>query len=150
MRPLLIAAAAAVLALHAAGATAHGGEKSIGEPGDPARAARTVVVSMKDSMRFDPSAIRVKRGETLRIVARNDGKVVHELVLGTMDGLREHAALMRRFPNMEHDEPNMVRVEPGEKRDIVWRFTIPGEVPFACLQPGHFEAGMVGKVIVGR
>ena len=123
-------------------------ETAFGRAGDPARVTRTVEVSMSDAMRFDPSEIRVKVGDTVRIVANDHGKLVHEFVLGTMDELKEHAALMRKFPNMEHNEPNMASVKPGGKEQIVWQFDKPGEFYFACLKPGHFEAGMVGKVIV--
>ena len=123
-------------------------ETQIGRAGNPAKATRTVAVSMSDQMRFDPAEVRVKVGETVRLVASNHGAVLHEMVLGTMDELKEHAALMKKFPNMEHDEPNMAHVKPGGKEEIVWQFTKPGEFYFACLVPGHFEAGMIGKVIV--
>jgi uncharacterized cupredoxin-like copper-binding protein len=105
---------------------------------------------MSDAMRFEPALIRVKAGETVRLAAVNRGTQAHELVLGTMEELREHAELMRRFPNMEHDDPNMVRVAPGGRGEIVWQFTKPGEFSYACLMPGHFEAGMVGRVVVAR
>jgi uncharacterized cupredoxin-like copper-binding protein len=133
-------------------ATAHdhsSAEKTaFGEPADPKAAKRTVTVDMADAMRFTPSHIEVKRGESVRFIAKNDGKVVHELVLGTHNDLEEHAALMRKFPGMEHDEPNMVRVAPGKTGEVSWRFTRPGEFYYGCLEPGHFEAGMVGKVTV--
>lgn len=123
-------------------------ETPFGRAGDPAKVTRTVAVSMSDRMRFDPAEVRVNADETVRLVAANHGAVLHEMVLGTMDELKEHAALMKKFPNMEHDEPNMARVKPGGKEEIVWQFTKPGEFYFACLVPGHFEAGMVGKIIV--
>ena len=99
-------------------------------------------------MRFSPDHIQVKRGETIRFVVRNNGKVKHEMVLGSPAELKEHAALMRKFPEMEHADPNQVAVEPGQTGELVWRFTRSGKFDFACLQPGHFEAGMVGKVAV--
>lgn len=117
-----------------------------GRPGDPRGASRTVTIRMSDSMRFSPDRVTVKRGETVRFVVRNDGKLLHEMVLGTARGLEEHAALMRKFPEMEHDEPYMVHVEPGKRGEIVWTFDKSGEIGFACLIPGHFEAGMTGKV----
>jgi uncharacterized cupredoxin-like copper-binding protein len=70
--------------------------------------------------------------------------------LGTMKEFKEHAALMRKNPEMKHDEPNGVSVEPGKTGTLVWQFTKSGTFDFACLMPGHFEAGMVGKIIVGR
>ena len=119
-----------------------------GQAGDPAKAIRTIDVELNDAMRFHPAEIHVRKGDTVRIVARDGGKIAHEIVLGTMEGLKEHAALMRKFPNMEHAEPHMAHVEPGQRKEIVWRFTKPGEFYYACLMPGHMEAGMIGKVIV--
>lgn len=105
---------------------------------------------MNDTMRFEPAALSVKQGETVKLIAKNVGKVKHELVLGTDAELKEHAELMRKFPGMEHSDPNMVTVEPGKTGEVIWRFTRAGTFTFACLQPGHFEAGMLGKVTVQR
>jgi uncharacterized cupredoxin-like copper-binding protein len=74
--------------------------------------------------------------------------VMHELVIGTQKELAEHAALMKRFPNMEHEEPYMAHVAPGKTGEIIWTFNQAGDFDFACLLPGHFEAGMVGKILV--
>ena len=73
---------------------------------------------------------------------------MHEMVLGTMDELKKHAELMKKHPGMEHDEPYMAHVAPGKKGEIVWQFTKAGEFFYGCLIPGHFEAGMIGKVTV--
>ncbi len=119
-----------------------------GREGNPKRITRTIEVDMADNMRFTPSDLTIKRGETVRFVVHNGGQVLHEMVLGTKKALAEHAALMKKFPDMEHSEPNMAHVKPGRNGEIVWQFTQPGEFQFACLQPGHFEAGMVGKLTV--
>ena len=121
---------------------------AFGREGDPKRATRTIRVEMVDTMRFRPAALQLRRGETVRIVAANKGQVLHELVLGTAEELRKHAELMKKFPTMEHEEPHMTHVKPGREGAIVWQFDQPGEFQFACLLPGHFEAGMVGKVTV--
>lgn len=123
-------------------------EKTFGHTGDPAKVSRTIKVEMADTMRFTPSEIIIKRGETVRIAPTNSGKILHEIVLGTMQELKAHAALMKKFPGMEHDEPHMAHVAPGKTEGIVWQFTKSGEFYYACLIPGHFEAGMFGKVIV--
>lgn len=125
-------------------------EMSIGKPGVAAKATRTVVVEMGDDMRFKPSAIQVKRGETIKLVVKNLGKIKHELNLGTQKELLEHLEVMKKYPDMEHDEPNKVTVAPGKQGEIVWQFTKAGKVDFACLVPGHYEAGMKGVVTVGR
>lgn len=123
-------------------------EKAFGKEGDPKKATRTIKVDMADTMRYTPSAITVKKGETVRFEVKNSGKVMHEIVLGTMQELREHAELMKKHPGMEHEEPYMAHVPPGKTERIVWQFTKAGEFYFGCLIPGHFEAGMVGKLIV--
>jgi uncharacterized cupredoxin-like copper-binding protein len=123
-------------------------ETSFGREGDPKRAHRVVKLAMSDAMRFTPADIRVKRGETVKFVVHNGGRMLHEMVLGTPDELKAHAELMRRFPDMEHADAHMTHVKPGADGVIVWQFTQPGEFQFACLIPGHFEAGMVGKVTV--
>lgn len=151
-RFIVIAALAATGSAFAGGTHAGGhdeDEAAIGVPGVAAKADRTVHVKATDDFRFTPSHFSVKRGETMRLVIENDGKIKHEFMLGTQKELTEHAALMRKFPNMEHDEPSSVSLAPGEKRDIVWKFTQPGEVDFGCLIPGHYEAGMKGAIQVG-
>ena len=143
-----------VLAVAAACASgivlAHGDEHghAIGEPGEAAKVTRTVNVDMTDAMRFNPSSIRVRQGDTIRFVVRNSGRLKHEFVLGTEKELKEHYEAMKKFPEMEHADPNMVTVAPGKTGEVVWRFTLAGKVDFACLQPGHYEAGMKGAVSV--
>lgn len=123
-------------------------ERAFGREGDPKKVSRTVKVDMSDAFRFTPSAVVIRRGETVKFVVSNSGKQLHEMVLGTAQELREHAELMKKFPGMEHADANMAHVKPGAKGEIVWQFNKAGEYQFACLIPGHFEAGMVGKVVV--
>lgn len=123
-------------------------QKPWGIAGDAKAARRTVEVKMTDNMRFTPDRLEVRQGETLRFVIRNDGKLLHEYVLGTKKELDEHAALMVKFPTMEHDEPYMAHVAPGKTGQIVWTFNRAGEFDFACLIAGHYQAGMVGKIKV--
>jgi uncharacterized cupredoxin-like copper-binding protein len=121
---------------------------AFGRAGDPAQVDRTINVTMNDQMRFEPSAITVRQGETVRFRLTNRGAVLHEMVLGTESELKKHAELMRKFPDMEHDDAHMAHVKPGTNGEIVWTFDKKGEFGFACLIPGHFEAGMIGKVVV--
>ena len=81
-------------------------------------------------------------------MVKNSGAQLHEMVIGAAEELKEHAALMRKFPGMEHDEPYMAHVTPGKSGTIVWQFTRPGEFRYGCLIPGHFEAGMAGRITV--
>ena len=119
-----------------------------GVQGDPAKATRTIAVDMADTMRFNPTEIRVKAGDTVKFVVTNSGKTLHEMVLGTEKALQDHAALMRKFPGMEHDEPYMAHVKPGSKEEITWTFNRAGTFHYGCLVPGHWEAGMKGRVTV--
>ena len=129
-------------------ATARKEQKAFGIAGDRKRVSRTITMAMSDEMRFHPGALEVKRGETVRFVLKNRGKLMHEMVIGTLPELQEHAAYMKKFPDMEHDETYMAHVKPGTTQEIVWQFNRPGEFHYACLIAGHFEAGMVGKVTV--
>ena len=128
------------------GAHQHGG--AIGVPGDAAKVSRTIEIVMNDTMRFTPDNIAVKRGETVRLVVKNAGQLKHEFNLGTEADLKKHYALMLKFPEMEHDDPNVASVEPGKTGEVVWQFTKAGTVSFACLHPGHYAAGMKGSVKV--
>lgn len=123
-------------------------EMAFGRAGNPAKAARTIDVGMDDTMHFTPGDLVVKRGETVRFTVHNDGKVMHEMVIGTMKELKEHSELMKKFPGMEHDEPYMAHVAPGKRGELVWQFTRAGEFHYACLIPGHLEAGMIAKIVV--
>ena len=126
----------------------HKDQKAWGIAGDAKAAKRTVEVRMTDKMRFTPERLEIRQGETVRIVLKNDGAILHEFVLGTQAELDAHAALMARFANMEHDEPYMAHVLPGKTGEIVWTFNRAGDFDFACLIAGHYQAGMVGKVKV--
>jgi len=119
-----------------------------GIAGDAKAVTRTVTITMADTMRFTPDRIDVRQGETLQIAVKNDGKMLHEFVIGAKKDLDEHAALMVKFPAMEHDEPYMTHVPPGQTGRIVWTFNRTGEFDFACLIAGHYSAGMVGKITV--
>ena len=153
-------ALAALLAIASFGVAAHEGQhadkqapvrneqKPWGIAGDARAAKRTIEIQMSDSMRFTPDRIEVKRGETVKLVVRNNGQMLHELVIGTKKELDEHAALMAKFPNMEHDEPYMAHVKSAQTGELVWTFNRSGQFEFACLIPGHYQAGMVGKIIV--
>ncbi len=157
-----LAAAAAALALawpplaaahtgagHAPRATtAPAEQKPWGIAGRANDVRRTVQIRMGDDMRFTPDRLEITEGETVRLRVANAGGVLHELVIGTRQELEEHAALMRKHPNMEHDEPYMAHVAPGRTGSLVWNFNRPGEFDFACLIPGHFEAGMMGRITV--
>lgn len=119
-----------------------------GMPGDAAKVSRTIPVDMDDTMRFTPGKVTVKAGETVRFFIVNKGKVPHEMVIGTADEIEEHAQMMKKMPGMVHKEANQINLAPGQRGGIVWQFAKAGTVTYACLVPGHKDAGMVGTVEV--
>ena len=124
---------------------------SAGEPGNPKRASRVVAITMTEEdgkMLFKPNRIVVRRGEQIRFVLANAGYLDHEFMIATVEENKKHAALMQKYPDMEHDDPNGKTVKTKQKGELIWRFTRRGEFEFACLIPGHYEAGMIGTVVV--
>lgn len=126
----------------------HGNNNGIGKPGISSMVDRTVIIDMNEGMRFVPDHLTVKENETIRFLAKNRDVIEHEFVLGTAEELMEHSEQMKKFPEMEHENPNQVRVAPGQVGEVVWQFTKPGMITFGCLIPGHYEAGMKGTVSV--
>ena len=118
-----------------------------GEPGDPQKPSRTIEVGMTE-MAYAPARIEVKRGEQVRFVIRNIGATDHEFLLATTEENLRHGEAMQKNPDMEHAEPNGVRLAPEKSAEIVWKFTKAGTFEYSCLIPGHREAGMIGQVLV--
>lgn len=155
IRATAIAAVTAFSAFAAMASGSHAGghghaDEAIGKPGEVAKVTRTINVDMTDAMRFTPADIEVKQNETVRFRITNSGKIKHEMVLGTEKELKEHYEVMKKNPEMEHDDPNMVTLAPGKSGEVIWQFTKAGKVDFACLQPGHYDAGMKGEVKVAK
>ncbi len=148
--------AAALAATSASAGGKHGGghedEMAIGNAGEVASVDRTIEITMLETedgdMLFEPSKIEVTKGETIRFVIANDGVLEHEFVMDTQDGVQEHKALMEKFPEMEHADPNAIRLAANDAGDIVWTFSKAGDFQFACLIPGHYEMGMHGPLTV--
>jgi len=148
----------------------HGGGHGAGngEPGKASEASRTITVEMHDNY-YEPDSIDVKPGETVRFVVQNKGNLVHEFNIGTpamhqahqkeMMMMVEHGIIQGGTLNrdmmemdmgngkaMKHDDPNSVLLEPGQSREVVWKFSDKGDIEFACNVPGHYQAGMYGEV----
>jgi uncharacterized cupredoxin-like copper-binding protein len=132
-------------ALHSPGMS-HGTQ--VGREGRPQDVTRTFMIEMHDQNRFSPNRVELQAGETVRFFLRNAGQRDHEFVIGTQQELREHAKMMQTHPQMVHKDPNMMRLKPRQRGGIVWHFDQPGTYYFGCLEPGHFEAGMVGIIVV--
>lgn len=122
-----------------------------GSPGDPGKPARIVQVVMREEdgrMLFLPDVVRIKRGEQVRFLLRNNGAIEHEFVIGTLEENLRHQQEMQDNAGMLHDEPNARRVAAKATGEVIWRFTKDGEFDYSCLIPGHREAGMFGRIVV--
>jgi len=127
-------------------------EMMIGMPGDVEKVDRTIDVIMLETddgqMLFEPDSFDITKGETIRFNVVNKGALEHEFVIDTVEGNAEHKEMMAAM-DMEHDDPNSVRLDEGQSGEVVWTFTNAGTFEFACLIPGHYESGMHGPITVG-
>jgi uncharacterized cupredoxin-like copper-binding protein len=143
--------AIALIALSTAAARSHEHHAhesySAGEPGNAAKPSRTIEIELSE-MTYEPIRIEVKRGEQIRFVLRNAGAEDHEFLLATTRENLKHAEVMKKYPHMEHDDPNGVRLGPKKSAEILWRFTKRGTFEYSCLIPDHRDYGMVGHVTV--
>jgi uncharacterized cupredoxin-like copper-binding protein len=126
-------------------------EMAIGMPGDTMKTNRTISVIMSETddgdMLFEPKSMEIMQGETIRFIVMNKGEFEHEFVIDTLEGNAKHKELMAQN-DMEHDDPNSVRVDPGSSGEVIWKFTNAGTFEFGCLLPGHYESGMHGPIVV--
>lgn len=124
---------------------------AFGEPASAAEPDRVVRVRAYDAMTFEPSPVTVEAGETVRFVVTNAGELQHSFTLGTPAYQRRHEKQMQGMPLDElaghmDDVPNGIVVPPGESRTLTWAFEQGGPVQFACHIPGHYDAGMRGRI----
>lgn len=106
---------------------------------------RVIEVIMSE-FAFSPSFIEVAAGETVTFRVTNEGVIEHEFRLIDEEAMAHH----------DHDhgheanaEGVFVMVQPGDTAELTLAF---GEDvtfdEFACLIPGHYEAGMEGVLTV--
>jgi uncharacterized cupredoxin-like copper-binding protein len=158
-------AVALLFAAAAPGAAAQ--DFAFGSASDPATATRIIDIVMRDNY-FEPEAVEVQAGETVRFALTNEGELLHQFTLGPVEfhvQQQEEMAMMAEHgmltatgidPSMTgmdhggmamtHEGPNTVLVAPGETAELTWRVGQPAELEFACNLPGHYEAGMAGPV----
>lgn len=159
---------------HAAASAAASISAPAGQPGKASAATRTVQIELGDNF-FNQEKLAVKAGETVRFVVVNKGEFLHEFNIGTAASHAEHQKKMAMMvdhgmltatginkdmahmdhsamgmAHMDHDDPNSILVEPGKTGELVWTFGQDGVLEFACNIPGHYEAGMVGAISVGK
>ena len=128
----------------------HRHEMEIGKPGTK-HINRSVTVKMFETeygMIFKPNFLKFEIGQTVKINLINKGELQHEFVMDTEDGILKHKIEMENMPDMDHNDHNSLRLNPNEKGEILWTFSNSGVFEFACLIPGHYEAGMHGKLLV--
>jgi len=149
---LAVSAVGALAAGLHSGGHGHAEMMNAGMPGDASKVDRTIEVTMKETddgdMIFEPNSLQIRQGETIRFVIKNAGELEHEFILDDHASNQEHKEAMEKMPDMEHDDPNAVRLIGGSDGEIIWTFSKSGEFEFACLIPGHYEAGMKGDVTV--
>ena len=145
------------------------GMKMIGEKGDIKDVTKVVTVKMFDNY-YEPNEIVVKKGETVKFIVKNMGELVHELNIATkemhikhqpeMAKMVEHEILladkidknkMKEISKMDHSmahkHANSVLLEPSNTGEIIWKFSTSAKLEIACNVPGHYEAGMIAKII---
>lgn len=127
----------------------HGRPKpaAMGGPGKAADVKRVVRIEARDRD-YNVRQIQVRPGETIRFVITNKSSIRHEFAIARHQEHVEHRAMMQKLPDMVHDDDDVVTVEPGETKEIVWRFGTDRnalkDLEFACNIPGHAEQGMQG------
>jgi uncharacterized cupredoxin-like copper-binding protein len=148
----IIAATATSYAMAAAGPKGHAHASfSAGTPGDPKKPFRVIEMTATEgngTMAFDPAKIVVEQGEQIKFVIKNAGELDHEFMLESFEANKKHAIEMLKNPEMEHDDPNGKRIVSRKQAEIVWKFSKLGTFEYACLIPGHYDAGMRGVVEV--
>ncbi|MBB3995520.1 putative cupredoxin-like copper-binding protein [Sulfitobacter undariae] len=156
---LLTTAFALTLTLPAYAAGTHGGGHAdaktspIGMAGDATKVDRTIAITMVETeggeMLLQGEELTFKKGETIRFAFQNKGELEHEFVLDTVEGNAAHKIQMSKI-DMEHDDPNSIRLDAGATGEVVWTFSNDGTFEAACLIPGHYESGMHREVVVGE
>ena len=117
-------------------------------------APRDVAITMTDTLRFDPGTIAVHQGETIRFLLENPTVAPHDFTLGDMDAQMHHHEEMSAGMGHGHDSagadgmPGAVSLEPGGSAEVIVTFEEPGETLVGCHVPGHWEAGMLGALLV--
>lgn len=118
-----------------------------GHPGKASEVTRTIRITATDD-RFRPAVVDVKAGQTVRFEIVDRGALAHEFVIGDVAEQRAHDKEMAAMPGMPMDDPNGVSVAAGRTATLIWTFTRPATLQYACHVPGHYAAGMFGQLNV--
>ncbi|MGH8378968.1 MAG: cupredoxin domain-containing protein [Gammaproteobacteria bacterium] len=119
-----------------------------GHPGPGHGPVRVIHIRALDTLRFEPAHIVVTRGETVKFAVTNVGKLVHEFVIGDAAVQAAHEKEMQAMQGKPMHDVNGIALLPGQTKNLVWTFTRDGVTEYACHEPGHYAADMVGKITI--
>ena len=145
-----------------------GSMKAIGVKGNEENVDRVIKVTMYDNY-YQPNSFKVNKNETIKFEVENKGELVHEFNIATkemhlkhqpeMMMMVEHEILLadkidkkkmmemsKKNPAMAHSHSNSVLLSPGEKAELIWRFSNTVDIEAACNVPGHYDVGMIAKI----
>ena len=120
-----------------------------GRPGTAARVDRIIRITATE-FKYEPATISVRAGETVEFVVTNKGMLDHELFLGTVSEQKDHEKEMSASPSQPMHDPNGIAVPKGKTASLIWTFTKPMTIQYACHVPGHYAAGMYGVLTITR
>ena len=145
-----------------------GSMKEIGVKGSEESVDRVIKVSMYDNY-YKPNKFKIKKNETIKFEVENKGELVHEFNIATkemhlkhqpeMMMMVEHEILLankidkkkmmemsKKNPAMAHSHSNSVLLSPGQKTELIWKFSNSVDIEAACNVPGHYDVGMIAKI----
>ena len=145
-----------------------GSMKAIGAKGNAENVDRVIKVTMYDNY-YQPNSFKVNKNETIKFEVENKGELVHEFNIATkemhlkhqpeMMMMVEHEILLadkidkkkmmemsKKNPAMAHSHSNSVLLSPGEKAELIWKFSNTVDIEAACNVPGHYDVGMIAKI----
>ena len=74
--------------------------------------------------------------------------IEHEILLGDRIDHIKMKEMSKVDHSLGHKHANSVMLEPKESGEIIWKFSKDIALEMACNIPGHYESGMVGKIII--
>ena len=142
--------------------------KMIGEKGNLSEVNRTIEIKMYDNY-YEPKEINIKKGETIKFIVYNNGKLVHEfniatkemhlkhqpemmkmvekeILLGDRIDIKKMKELAKTDHSMGHSHSNSVLLEPDQSAELIWKFNTDADLEAACNVPGHYDSGMIAKI----
>ena len=145
-----------------------GSMKAIGVKGSEQNVDRVIKVLMYDNY-YQPNNFKVKKNETIKFIVQNKGELVHEFNIATKEMHLKHQPEMmmmveneillidkvdkkkmmemsKKNPAMAHSHSNSVLLSPGEKAELIWKFSNTVDIEAACNVPGHYDVGMIAKI----